>query len=953
MTWAVSLFLLLALQQAPEGPRGPTSSAVLEGAQVRRIVIQTPEGIDDDEVRAIIQLEEGRPYSMQEVDLDVRRLYHTLPLENVLVYVEPMGVDVAIHFELLPKVIVGGIEISGNRHLSRSELLSVLEMKEGGEFNPDRLDRLAATVETIYERDGFFAAKATVRVVQESSQAVRLHVGIEEGRQAHIEQVVLTGVPPGYEWMEKALGLRLGASYSRQKLTDARSALSKGLIKQGYRRYRMDDPALTFSESSNGVRITMLVEPGPLIEITFSGNQFFTDADLLHSLKLDESRRLPSGAAEDLGRRLREFYQRWGFIFVEIETEVSEESDGKLVRYVFHIQEKKQRFIRSVRFEGNETLSDQQLYEAQQVRTRSWYSALVQREDGTSPLSKRTTNEDLLVQQYRRAGFLSARVVEAPLTAENERLVLTYRVEEGPRTLVDSVRFVGGEYFGGEVLAESLGMEVGQPFDAAELDNGINRIRNRYRQNGFLDVKVQGETSFPESVSQASLLIGVTEGESYRIGQIFLQGNTKTADRVIRRNLQIARGDIINPEKLLETQRRLHSLGLFGGVWVEVLSKDPQAQVANVLVRVQERKGGSFDIGVGIGSAEGVSLAAELAHRNLMGTARSVRLMGEISYRFDQFDLMSEANEYHADIGYREPWLLGSWWSGRLNYITELNRREKTYNYKIDRFIIGADRDFRNNWGFHTESLRLVPQLSWERNVFLQKSALECGFVLECQPNVNLPIGEASRTYHIVGLDTFLVADYRNDLFNPTSGWLSTYRFFYGSPAVGSDFHFLRQDLFAGRYWPLADRTWFSAGARAGYIALLPPSDFLIKPHKYVLGGVNTVRGYGLDRIFVPVGREDIPGGEDGGLASFSYQLELRFPLVQNLGGVLFHDAGQVWPDVTRVSLPLLYTAGGGLRYDTPVGPIRLDVGWKLNREDAPGEEVSLYEIHFAIGSSF
>ncbi len=955
MNWPVLFALIVALQgPVPDTPSTvpPVSPELFVGRSVTRLTLNLPEGIAAEEVRGIIQSKQGARFDMQTVDLDVRRLYHTLPVENVVVEAESTDGGVAVVYRLVPRVFVSDVSVRGNEHADEDEILALLDTKEGGELKPGAAARIRRRVLELYRRDGFFQADVVVRFDEKSGRTVHVIVEIDEGERARIGRVTLAGVAPDQTWVSSALGLIPGKPYSRRGLLDARKDLSEALVKQGYRAYRIEEPAVTWNPRENTVNVAWLIETGPVITMRFVGNLFFSERDLYYALDLDDLKQMPPGGAEEIERQLVGLYQRWGFIDVSVELESVVDENGDQQTFIFGIDEGRQRFIREVRFRGNQVLGDKPLYEAQRVRRRHWYSSIFAPSEGTFPQPMRLVNDELLLQTYQRSGFLGAEIKARELIELGDSLVLQYTLSEGARTLVSRLDFAGNVFFSDAQLEAVLDTPVGAPYDAVDFDAGVDRIRSLYRANGFIDVKVEDRTEFPDGVTSAVLKIDIDEGIQYRIGQIFVQGNTRTADEVIRRNLLVHTGDVVSPARLLDTQRKLYSLGIFGGVWVEILSRDAQARVANVIVRIQERANGNFDIGVGVGTAEGLSLAAELGHRNLWGTARSLRLLGEISYRFDRFDRFREANEYHADLGYREPWLFDSKWAGRANYVTELNRREATYNYTVDRIILGAERNFTENWGFQPESLALYPQFVWERDVFFRKDSDECG-LLACQPNINLPEGQESATWYVSGLDAFLLADYRNDRFNPNNGWVTTYHVFYAQPAIGSDFHFLRQDFLAGRYWPIADRTWFSFALRGGYIALLPPSDFLIKPHKFVLGGVNSVRGYGLDRIFVEVGRADIPGGEDGGLVMVNYQAELRFPIWQNLGGILFHDAGQVWADVSSVSLPLLYTAGTGLRYDTPVGPVRLDIGWKLNPGDAPGADVSPYELHFAIGSPF
>ncbi len=966
MNWPAA-WLAFLLLFTPVSGRADTSvptaaAASIEGLPVSDVGYQVPDGIARSEVAEITSVRAGDAFSMRQVDLDVRRLYLTLPVRNVEVFADEIDGSVRLRYVLLPRILVRDITFYGVRNLEEQEILGVLEIKEGAEFQPESVPAIEASLQRVYRENGYFQARIEVDVRERGGRQVDLRVNIVEGDRAVVERVRFGGTGGLLPFVQQAFTLQAGDRFSRTAMLGAQENLAAALVARGYLQYRMEEPAVAWNSASNTVTLALVVETGARISVVIQGNRYFSRRDLIDLLNLDRGEPLPPGGAEDIRRRLLGLYQSAGFIDAVVELDIEEQTDGNLRRYVFRITEGRQRYIDVVRFEGAGALSADMLSASQPVRPRRWYSLFFSSADGTFPLTNREQGSESLLDVYRRHGYLGARVESWNLREEDGDLALVYDIDEGVQSRIAAIEIEGNRFFEPDELLEKLGLRPGDPFDPFRFNAGVDRIRSAYRSLGFLDARVDEGSTYADGPESVTLRLQISEGIRYRVGQIFLQGNTRTNDEVLRRHLLMQQGEFVNPELFLDTQRRLYRLGIFGAVGVEVLSTDVRAGVANLLVKVQERRNGSVDLGIGLGTAEGLSLSAEAAHRNLFGTARSIRALGEISWFFTAFDTFETPSEYHIDLGYREPWLFSGDWAGRVNYINELSHRERTYNYTINRIILGGERTLEPHW-------RFIPQYSWEKDRFFHKTApVDCDVSLaeamRCQnvdvPNIDLPSSASERIFYVAGLDSFVIADYRNDQFNPTRGTIGTYRLFYGVPQIGSDFHFVRQDLSVGHYFRLADRWGLNAVVRTGYIALLPPSSYLIKTHKYVLGGVNSVRGYGLDRIYIPVGGARIPSGEDGGLAMLNYQLEFRFPLVWNLGGVLFHDAGRVWSGFQDVELPLLMTAGTGLRYDTPVGPIRLDVGWKLNRDQAADilkvpsvDLLSPYEIHFAIGAPF
>lgn len=980
---AVALALLLFAQTAAEPP-----AAGFEGRVVSQIDLDIPKGIERAEVLEILTVVSGKPFSQEAVDLDIRRLFASLPVRNVVALAEADGELVRVVFRLEPRTIVGRIVINGNENLDREDLLGVLELKEGAEYREASLAKSAPSIKRLYEENGYYQAAVEVGAPQTKGRQVNIDIRVHEGPRARIGRVSLVGdAGDAAGWVAEALGLERGEPYSDSVLADAKARLVSALAARGYREHLVGEPAVEYNAADNRVNLSLPVRLGPTVEFRFVGNRFFSDRDLIDAVDLESVVQLAPGQVDELASRLRDLYQSWGFHDVAIELSVRGDAGVRIYRYT--ITEGVQRFISDVRFEGNRSLTSERLREAQSVQERRFFDVIGAPNRGSFPQGRVAANENGILQAYRREGFQSAKIVGWSLAERNDgSLALSYRISEGPQTIVDAIAFSGNVAFDAERLQRELAVNPGRPFNPYAFDDGLENLRRFYSRSGYIEAKVTGTLRYPSGVSAVALDVAVQEGTQYRVGQVFLQGNTRTVDEVVRRNLLVKTGDLVNPDELLATQRKLYRLGIFGAVVVEVLSKDPQARVANVLVRVQEKRNGTVDFGLEVGSAEGVILSAEAAHKNLFGTARSLRGRAEVSYRFDNFrdpkSSLPYPNEFRLETGYREPWLLDSDWAGTLTLITERSRRERSYNLNANRVVVGADREVGERW-------RLLAHYWWEKDDFFPKrppadcseddAAYDSGDPLyqedprptrgddpnRCDTNPNadpalvrdVPSNVNLGTYYVAGFEPVLVGDFRNDRFSPTNGSLITYRLFYGLPAVGSDFHFVRQDLTLGNYVELAPRWVIAVGVRAGYIKLIAPTTSLIKPQKYVLGGSNSVRGFGLYEIFVPAADGAVETREEGGLVMANYQAELRFPLVWGLGGVLFQDAGQVWEGVGAISLPLLYTAGPGLRYETPIGPIRLDVGWKLNIDDVPCAggasdcRVSPYEFHFAIGNAF
>jgi outer membrane protein insertion porin family len=448
--------------------------------------------------------------------------------------------------------------------------------------------------------------------------------------------------------------------------------------------------------------------------------------------------------------------------------------------------------------------------------------------------------------------------------------------------------------------------------DPAEAENARVRLLAEVLKSGHPDAQVTYElTRRPES-GTADLEYRIRPGPVVRFGKTVVSGNARTATRVIERELTFAEGEPWNAQQVLLSRQKLFRLGFFQKVSIEPLG-EKNGGVRDVRVEVEEQDAGSFSFGGGYGSEEGIRGFAELGHANLWGTGRDVRLRSQW-----------QADDRSWSLSFREPWLFGY----RLDLGLRLIRQFvdlPAFNNSLTALQASLDRRL-------TERVRASLLYTLEGNRLTDVAEAEAV--------------ESINNYVLSSIGPLVVWDSRDDPFNPTRGFQHTLQAEWALDAIGSEVQF-------GRYTGSTSTflTWRHATlallARGGFADNLGRTAELPANKRFYLGGRTTVRGFELDSI----GPKNEQGEVVGGDAMLNFKAELRVPLWRQLGGALFWDGGNVWNrQLERVDFwALRQSAGVGLRYLTPIGPISFDVA--RNLDPRAGERRFLW--HFMIGSAF
>ncbi len=887
----------------------------LEGKTIISILVSARTLTPEDVIR-MTGLRTGMPFSARSIRKTLKPLYQTGLFKDVQIEAEPSENGVALKFIFIEKVFISKIHLTGHT-LSTQKVFKALDLREGEEFSAETWRKALSRLLNFYHRQGYFQPQITLNATpQARKNIVNLEVQVQQGNRARFGKIIFTGnrVLPDV-LLYFTLGVAEGY-YEADRIEKGLDKLNQLYQKRGYIQATMGPPELSYEEKKQKVSITIPIEAGVQVKVHFRGNfekqTFSWKRTLEQQLLIKEERSIDTNILDESHERLVQYFKNQGYLFARVTYVRQNQPEKGLVNITFEIDSGHPVLLMSIRFEGNEKISTQELRKVIQTPTTGILIPHV--------VQEKTIQADMKALQayYQGHGFLQSRLKNTlDFNPEKDRASLVFQIEEGAQTLIDQIEFEGNITFSNSELLLVSGLKTHIPYDIARAREAEFRILSHYSKKGYAYAQVGHTPEFEDEKQKVTLHYLITEDQPAFVGKIFLQGSTFTEDHVILRELLIHPNDPYDEEKIRLSEQRLYRLGFLGEVRLNPTSEEKQ-YIRDLLLSVKERKAGAVEFGLGYGEIERFRGFTEISHRNLFGTGRRLSLRTELSTIEEKYTL-----------NYKEPWVFSLAMDGRAGLVYQ-KEELKTFDRRTIGGTIGLDKSF-------TEQAKGSVQYQYEQN---KCEDIEDVAVLTPEDRQRVTVGTISPS---------LIRDSRDDPFDPTSGAVNGIIVKDGAKILGSEVQFVKVTLQSSWYQSLSKWLVLAFSGRGGMAQKFGETEAIHCSERFFLGGRSTIRGYGRDSVGVP--NQTLIGLKPtGGNAMLLVNGELRFRLLKRLGVVLFLDGGNVWVEYPDIQLSdFKYSTGAGIRFNTPVGPLRLDWGYKLNRE--LGESPS--ELHFTLGHTF
>ncbi len=797
---------------------------------------------------------------------------------------------------------------------------------------------------------------------EDADEAIEVAVGACQGRR--IIRIMVEG-QQRVTADDILAGMRLG---NDMPCTDAEVTRdARALWELGF----FDDIIIEAEPVGAGVVLVVRVRERPEIRhIVFEGNDEVDDDDLTEKITLDERDILSASEVREQVTKIRDHYASEGYFLARITHEVLRvDGDTNEVDVVFHIDEGPEVKVRRITIVGNENISTSDLHGIMATGETGFFSFIT----SSNTFDRAKFDEDMVRLQawYYDQGYLAMSVGAArvELTADREFIDITIPVEEGPRFRIGEITVRELDENGEALetlrpaseLRDEIDLDRGDWFNRTSIANGLMEIQREYRDVGYARVEVEPETDLDEAERIVDLTLTINRGPLVRIERIVIAGNTKTRDRVIRREFQILEGDLYSQTLIERSRTFINALGYFERVdFSEEEGSSPNLMVINV--EVAERATGTFQVGAGFSSIERFIITAQIQQQNLFGRGQSLSLQVQLSGIRQQFQL-----------NFVEPWFLDSRWTLGVNAFYTVQQR-----LSFNQASAGG--------GVTLGHPVLDPRLRFFVNYGLEHvtiSARTGGFFGNTNATgfnqfQDLGLFGQFRAGFTSSVRLSLTWDSRDNRQFASNGVYWNWSTEVADRYLGSDNTFVRHTAFARFYKNIFGPFVLKLNLEWGLITSRTEGGVPLF-ERFYLGGIFNVRGYRLFSLGPRAGILDNPNsspssrrGADGrvigGNMQAFYQLELEFPIVESVGirGVLFTDGGNAWnlesrlcggPSVSNdITLdhcgfnPAIRTSWGfGFRWFSPLGPLRFEWGVPINRR--PWE--SKIDFQFNIGNSF
>jgi outer membrane protein insertion porin family len=668
-----------------------------------------------------------------------------------------------------------------------------------------------------------------------------------------------------------------------------------------------------------GDGLVVKVLENPIINrIAFEGNRKLSDTQLTSEVQLKPRVVFTRTKVQADVKRILDLYRRNGRFAATVDAKLIKLPQNR-VDLVFEINEGASTGIKSINFIGARRFSVSRLKEVISTRESRWYR-FFSSDDIYDP-DRLTYDRELLRKFYLSEGYADFRVVSAvaELSPARDGFYITFTIEEGARYKFGKVDLVNQlKDVQPQTLKSLLTTKTGARYDADEVENSINKLTDALGERGFAFVDIQPKVTRHADTRTIDLVYEVKEGPRVYVERINITGNIRTLDKVIRREFRLVEGDAFNSAKMRRSQQRIRNLGFFKKVDV---TNDPGSAPDKTVINVavEEQSTGEFSVGVGFSTTDGPLADISIRERNLLGRGQDLRLGTTIALRVRQLD-----------FSFTEPYFLDRNMAAGVDLFA-LTRNQQSES-QFDQDSIGGD--LRVGYQI-TEALRQTV-----------KYTLRQDRIFNVASTASLFIKGEQGTRLTSSLGQVLLYDKRDNPKDPTEGYyvqLAT-----DAAGIGGDVRYLRNIVTGGYFYPFAPQWVLSVLGEAGDIFGI--NDTVRIEDRFFVGGDN-LRGFATAGI----GPRDQKSGDAlGGRAYYTGTVQLGFPLglPQELGitGRVFTDFGSLFAGIetgagVESSASMRVSAGAGVSWASPLGPIRLDLGLPVKREKFDKKE--LFRISF------
>ena len=678
--------------------------------------------------------------------------------------------------------------------------------------------------------------------------------------------------------------------------------------------------------TAQGLILTYVVEERPRLRaITIQGASHFSNLKIRDLLELNLSDRVDIPLVQTKLEAVREKYIKDFYTEVAFDVQLSTPDADNFTNLTITVDEGPRRKVIKIKFTGNTEYSNTQLKKAMGQKQTGLFSFLT----GKGKLDEAQLRQDMpvLEELYRRKGYLDVRVGPPSLEQKEKGLVITVPIETFEQYIVNSIRIQGNTLYPSSLLGSQIHLQVGGPAESNRIRGGAQAIRDYYNDRGFSQTRVDEQVLLSPEGNRVDIIYTVREGRVATVRNVFIRGNTRTKDPVLRRELLIYPGDTLNEVLARKSAARLRNLGFLDGAdYTLIPTEDPL--VYDVEFDVKEGRSGQFLAGVGFSNEESLVGFVEISQGNFDLTDPPWFIGGGEKLQA-RVQLGSERND--IDVSYARPWFLDRRMTFRVS------------GFQNERRFLSDDYDQRNT-GF-TVGLRKALGSKWRGGINYTLEEIKVFDVQETAADI-IKIEEGDTLSS--ELELTFTRDSRNQVWIPTRGGRVILNTGFAGGPLGGEVDIYEVGARSSYYYPIIFDHVLNVQGWARSVDYYGDSDRVPIFDRLFLGGSRTIRGF----EFREVSPVDEDGNFIGGQTSLFASVEYTVPLSEMIRSAVFYDWGVVNEDAFDPDIENANSSYGvGLRVDMPGFPLRFDYSWQLQSNETNEDSGGLFS--FLIGHSF
>lgn len=938
----VGLFALLSAAQ----------DSRFEGSRVVDIQFSPAQVLDPSDLSKILPVRKGEPLRLEDVSSSIDRLFATGRFEDIAVEAEPSGPGVVIRFLIKPAWFVGGVTVNGRIKdpPNRGQMLGGVQLSLGSAFQDTDANNAVQRIQKLLEANGLYGAEVTSSVQRDNdAQQVFLTLTVKEGKRAKYEAPVIQGETKlSNDTILRATGWRIPIIHWWRQVTEARTRNGvQGVLKkyasQDRLAARVELQQLDYDAEHRHVSPHLSVDAGPKVKVT-AVEAKVSKRVMKRYVPVFEEGTVDNDLLVEGKRNLRDYFQSQGYYDVDVDfRQQPPQNDIETIEYMIA---RGQRYklvrvdIAGNRYFDTDSIRERMFMEPASFRLRHGrYSEAFQRKD-----------EENVTNLYRANGFRDVRVNTVVTRDYQEKagdVAVQMNIAEGDQWLVEHLSIEGATQVGSATLQGGLASGPGQPFADLNLASDREFVLTYYYSHGYPSATFQASWQPSGTPHHVNVIYKITEGDRQYVRSVLTSGLRTTRMSMIQKNITLAAGDPLSPIQQTAIQKRFYDLGVFARVDTAIQNPDGEVDHKYVLYNFDEANRYTFSVGVGaqvarFGTPSTTSLASpagttgfspefslNVSRLNFLGLGHTISARGVYS-----------SIEKRASLSYLQP------------RFHNVQGRNITYSVLFDNTL-----DVRTFAAKREEgSVQLSQQFSKSLTGLFRFAYRRVSVSSVVIPALLIP--QLIQPVRIGILSGNIIQDRRDNSADPHKGVFNTTDIGLAQGFFGSQRSFARILLRNATYYSLAKNLVLARQTQFGVIApFSPPSGLSAQqsiplPERFFGGGADSLRAFPYNQAGPrDIGAPLVPGGPSsqptgfplGGNALFFNNVELRFPFIgENMQGVFFHDMGNVYSSLSHLSLRFhqrnlqdfdyaVHAVGFGVRYRTPVGPIRGDLAYSIN----------------------